>query len=675
MSDFSQFQAAVFYQASMMSNYNLFRVDTTRDELWDTYINAFPEGTNLVYRKRKEYDCSCCKHFIRNAGNIVAIINGQMVSIWDIEINDPTFKRVANHLSMAVHAKLINQPFFHHTSQIGIQRNFEMSNDNERTQWNHFFMEVPSRYKVSKAAIGTKIGEARSNFSVLFRGLTEISLQTVDTCIELIAQNSIYRGAEFLPQFTNFRQRIKQANALSSIGPDIANYAWDLSLKDPHICKIRNSAIGTLMIDIEEGIDLDKAVELFGKKLDPANYKRPISLASPRQIDAMKATFEELGITPALSRRYAVLQDISINDVLYADRTTQEGLDVFGSLKASVPSTGVKSFGEVVEVPIENFMQNVLPSVTRIELMLENQHTNNLVSLIAPSDPDALNMLKWVNPFSWSYNGEVTDTMSQRVKAKGGNVDGDLRFTIQWNENRDNKSDLDAHCVTPYGNTIYYHNKGQRHTCSGKLDIDIQHPGNSTAVENIIWTDKTEMPVGKYQLLVHQYNADTRATSGFDAEIEFGGKTYSFNYPKRLVQDEKIKVASIYWDGHEFSLTPQLEHSESIKTIWGVTTQNFHKVRVIINSPNHWGEETTGNKHWFFMLDNCINDTGARGFYNEFLGSEMVQHRKGLEMLGSMTKVQDSSEQLSGLGFSSTKADSVICKITGSFNRVIKIIF
>ncbi len=35
------------------------------------------------------------------------------------------------------------------------------------------------------------------------------------------------------------------------------------------------------------------------------------------------------------------------------------------------------------------------------------------------------------------------------------------------------------------------------------------------------------------------------------------------------------------------------------------------------------------------MLDGCLNDGSARGFYNEFLKSELDPHRKVFEMVGA----------------------------------------
>jgi hypothetical protein len=92
-------------------------------------------------------------------------------------------------------------------------------------------------------------------------------------------------------------------------------------------------------------------------------------------------------------------------------------------------------------------------------------------------------------------------------------------------------------------------------------------------------------------------------------------------------------------------------------------------------SPNYWNGTGIGNKHYFFMLNGCKNDGSARGFFNEFLRSDLDADRKVFEIVGSKMKAAESDEQLSGLGFSSTQRNSVLCRVNGSFTRVIKLVF
>ncbi len=99
---------------------------------------------------------------------------------------------------------------------------------------------------------------------------------------------------------------------------------------------------------------------------------------------------------------------------------------------------------------------------------------------------------------------------------------------------------------------------------------------------------------------------------------------------------------------------------------WGVATEKFTKVNTMMRSPNYWDENQVGNKHWFFMLDGCKNDAPTRGIYNEFLNSGLEKHRKVFEILGDKTKCQPTDDQISGVGFSSTRGDSVVVNVTGA---------
>ena len=96
---------------------------------------------------------------------------------------------------------------------------------------------------------------------------------------------------------------------------------------------------------------------------------------------------------------------------------------------------------------------------------------------------------------------------------------------------------------------------------------------------------------------------------------------------------------------------------------WGLNTEKFVKVNAVTLSPNHWGEDAVGNRHTFFVLEGALNDEPCRGIYNEFLHPRLEKHRKVFEIIGDKTKCQPTEGQLSGLGFSSTKKDSVIVKV------------
>jgi hypothetical protein len=61
--------------------------------------------------------------------------------------------------------------------------------------------------------------------------------------------------------------------------------------------------------------------------------------------------------------------------------------------------------------------------------------------------------------------------------------------------------------------------------------------------------------------------------------------------------------------------------------------------------------------------------------YNEFLKPELDAHRKVFELLGAKLKAPYSDEQVTGLGFSSTQSNELVVRVSGAFNRTLKVQF
>lgn len=72
---FKDFVKAIQKNLQQMSkdSSRLFTVNVDTEKLYNLYLDSFPAGTNEIYRERREYDCSCCRHFIRDVGNVVSI--------------------------------------------------------------------------------------------------------------------------------------------------------------------------------------------------------------------------------------------------------------------------------------------------------------------------------------------------------------------------------------------------------------------------------------------------------------------------------------------------------------------------------------------------------------------------------------------------------------------------
>ena len=680
--DFSKIKTAVAKQFSAIQGHKLFRTQVDKDELWDNYLGSFPDGTNQIYRERTKHDCNYCKQFIRAVGNVVAIIDGKLVSIWDIEVDDQNYQVVANSMAALVKSKPIENVFFHTERTAGIDKNYEDGPDGV-ILWNHFFVNIPPAC-VNTSSIGTALGEARSTFDVFNRGLKELTADAFEAVIDLISQNSLHRGAEFKAAVEGFYALKQQYDKIKTAKAKEL-FAWQHSVAD-HIgvTRIRNTAIGTLLIDLSEGVELDKAVDSFESKVSGNTYKRPNAVYTEKMKLAAAKEVEAMGLTSALSRRRAVMSDISVNNVLFADRDVKPkmaGESPFDMIDISTSTKTSKKLDKVEEVSIDKFVSDILPSATGLEIYLENNHIKSLVSLVAPVDPTAGKLFKWDNNFSWAYNGGVADSfIKERVKAAGGNVDAEVCFRLAWY----NHDDLDLHMIEPDGREIYYgqYRKGRRNDFSpngGQLDVDMNAGGGTTRtpVENIYYSDTSKMKSGRYKLYVNQYNQREKVDFGFEVEVQIRGEVTRYSYNKPVISKGIVIVIEFDYDAKtgEFKIVNSLKGDTVSKEVWGLKTNEFHKVSMMMLSPNHWDGQGVGSKHFFFMLNGCQNEETARGFFNEFLCSDLNQHRKVFEALGSKMLTTPAPDELSGVGFSSTQRASVLCRVTGSFSRTIKILF
>lgn len=688
---FKDFVKAIQKNLQQMSkdSSRLFTVNVDTEELYNLYLDSFPAGTNEIYRERREYDCSCCRHFIRDVGNVVSIKNGELHTIWGINpVSDDKYNVVAAALDAYVKQKAVLGVFLKKEKRIGTPENREMLPTGKINKYEHFFVDLPE-ICIFKECYGHTLEGDLSQFrdvrNVFKRSLDEISKEAVDTVLELIAQNSLYKGAEWKKQLTEFKNYQKEYGKLTDEQKEL--WIWEKSIAAGAVIgKIRNHSIGTLLVNISEGMDLDLAVRKYEQIVAPVNYKRPKAIFTKKMLEDAKKTITELGYMDSLQRRFATLDDITVNNILFSNKDAAKritgAMDLFDEMEQDV-AIDPKRFSKVEEISAEDFIKNVLPVAKELEVYLENKHIQNMVSLIAPEVADAKTMFKWNNGMSWAYTGNITDSdIKENVKAAGGSVTGVVRFSIQWNDgNGKDNSDLDAHCLEPQGGDhIYFSHKISRYT-GGELDIDITDPiyqcksNGGVAVENITYPSKERMKPGTYKFYVNQYSF--RNSQGFKAEVEVNGEIHSYEYNTPVRGN--VDVAEVILDqSGNFKVVDKLPGNCATisKDVWGIKTLQFTPVSVVCYSPNYWDEQKgIGHQHLFFMLKDCINPEEPNGYYNEFLKPELEQHRRVFEALGTKAHVKDVDDQLSGVGFSLTKRNDLIIKVKGATERVVKVKF
>lgn len=651
MSDFHVFATAVNTRFNQIATTELYTVDT--GDLFENYLAAFPAGTNPLFRVRTEFDCSCCKNFVRNIGHVVAIVGGHIHTVWSIPNLPYPFNVVAAALDDLVRQLPITGIYRTTERKYGAQRTVSMaSGETVAKEWNHFFCAVPTRNRPTNPDKAR--GDANTAAQVFRRGLDELSITAAETVLDLIAGNSLYRGEEHKRAVSEFAT-VKRAY---DTAPDKNLFVW--SNVDNPVARFRNTAIGTLVTDLSAGTPLDDAVRMFESKVAPTNYKRTTALITPRMIEQAVTQLRDLGLESAIERRMARLADVSVNNVMFVDNSVR-GVMRDGNLTDMLMSA-VKpvtpDLKHATLISIDEFVTSVVPTASSIDLLVQNKHVGNFVTVTAPAHADAGKLFRWDNGFAWSYEGEVADSIKQRVKRAGGNVDNaTLRVSLSWS----NFDDLDIHCHDPLNRHIYY---GDKHNV---LDVDMNAggPRSRDPVENLSWV-RAALRDGVYRVSVNQYAKRENIDVGFTIEVECGGELRRFHYDKAVAGNVECFGIHIR-DGQIAGMVvrPALKADAASQSVWSVATETLVPVNTLMSSPNHWDDQGVGNKHWFFILKGCKNPAATRGIYNEFLDARLEPHRKVFEVLGSKTKCEPTDDQLSGVGFSSARGDSVTAVVKG----------
>lgn len=694
-----------------MKGKTLFRVELSGRQIWDKYLQSFSEENNPKFRdpESSSHNCNHCKNFIRRYANVVAIDDDyNLITLFDVDASEE-YRESIDVIAEDIRNSKVADVFFEtftelnslpyesckmtqNAFKLGVVENhkkytkteaetFGVVKEDEIRTFNHFSLKLPKQYvDMSGNSVESIMAGHRDAKNVFQRAMGEISLETLELVRDLINQGSLLNGDSHLHKLDAIiplKEEYDNNVSTTEIGD---KWCWVKS-NNFQFAKFRNELIGVLCTELSQGEELNKACTNWNKRVDPANYMKAKAPITKRQIQEAQNFVEENGYEASFNRRIAIKDDIDVSEILHVN--SGNGSIVKGSIFDNVKSTkkgrhSRNKFENLEEISIDKFMDKILPTATSLEVFLENSHEGNMVTLTTANDLESKPIFNYSNNYSQTFSGNLAgkSEIKDQVVSQGGKV-GVLRFSIMWSpkDSIDN-SDLDAHCVEPSGFEIYFSSKVSR-TTGGNLDIDITNPRNHKqngkgVVENITYPSISKMKDGTYMFYVNQYSG--RNSQGFTAEIEFNGEIYSYTY-SNPVRGE-IPVAEVILKDGEFTINHKLPETNQSREIYGLETKEFHKVNLMCLSPNHWGDNKVGDKHYLFMLDNCKAPGKIRSFHNVDLIPKLRKHRKVLEVLGnsSMIKTTDKNE-LSGLGFNATVNDELIVKVQGSHKRMLKIKF
>lgn len=321
---FHQFKNLIATQLKWLSQNSvcLFRLDISKELLWDTYLESYRPQDNPIVNVNRLHDCNCCQGFIKRFSNVCGIVDGKIVTIWDIPTDVPQpFDVVIEAMQNALKDKKISGKFLYDLKHMGVDYNYGnpptqvqslmgsyMSVDKSQQRFEHFFCVTPDVAYSNN--VSTELSQFEQTHQVIKRSLEELTLEAAQLVLDIANDGNLARGEQMKPQLEAFVKLYKEW--LESNKSDL--FIWESVQKYGRLVAIRNTAIGTLLINLSEGMDVSEAIFKYNNIVDPANYKRVVPVFTEKQRQDAANTIKGLGYEHSLQCRHAKLSDISINN-------------------------------------------------------------------------------------------------------------------------------------------------------------------------------------------------------------------------------------------------------------------------------------------------------------------------------------------------------------------------
>lgn len=364
--------------------------------LWDLYLDSFTDPAD-----RQHHTCHACRQFIQRYGALVTIdANGRKTSaLWAQAGTPQHFRPAVAAMDRAVRRARVTGVFLSNDKTWGTP---------QTGTWRHLAVR-PTPGMLAKRALltaGQMMAEKREDFLTVVRALEEFTRQHLDTALDLLKTDSLYRSEKVLGQAEWLRNlHAARANARAH-GAARANVVWRAVATAPAgFCHPRSSMIGTLLEDIAAGKDYDAVARAFAAKMHPLAYQRPQAAPAAGAIAAAEKVIAQLDAAGALARRFARVDEVQAVWRPAPPKTERpERGGVFGHLqpKGSAPTRSMRIPAQTMTWT--KFETTVLPTADRLEILAPAH--GNYAALVTAVDPDAPPIIQWDhedarNPVSW----------------------------------------------------------------------------------------------------------------------------------------------------------------------------------------------------------------------------------------------------------------------------------
>lgn len=387
------------FEIANNSNEPLFT--TAIDNLYDIFLE------NLPAEARQHYNCRACRHFVNRYGSLVTIDDeGYIHPVMWYGMVPEFFHNSIIEIRKAITNSKVDGVFLTSEKRLGVAKT---------GVWNHMAVDI-TKDRIHRNRIHNEwqvMAQKKQDYLMLMSALTKYKQSTIETAVNLLRSNTIYRSEKVLGIAEWFLDVKTTVETLK--GKQKSNYIWKKSATAPAgFCHVSSSMIGTLLDDIEDGMGIDMVKSRFESKMNPLKYQRPQVAPAAQNVARAEEIVAKLGIANSLKRRFARLEELNL---LWKPREVKTkasvGTGVFAGIKTK-EETRTKPRSHLIAkggtMTWDKFQRTVLPNANKIELYIP-YNTESYAAMVTAEDPSAPPIIQWDseenrNPLSWYlYSG------------------------------------------------------------------------------------------------------------------------------------------------------------------------------------------------------------------------------------------------------------------------------
>lgn len=440
------------WNETLMSKDPLF--STNCGNLYDIFLY------NLPAEARKHYDCNACRSFINRYGSLVHVDESGVAMPAMFHGAWPKFfaDALAAMRDIVCDAK-ITSPFITSEKRLGIPKT---------GIWSHMAVDVPRdiRWTDRLKTADQRMAELKQDHETLWNAITKYSIDTAKTAVNLLSSNSLFRSEKFIAQARWFLDILEMKSSHKST---YRNLIWRRVVKAPAgYCHVPGSTLGSLLDDIQEGMDFDTIKNRFNAKVDPLRYQRPQVAPTSQNVARAEKIFAELGLENSLKRRYARLDEIQTIWKPTPVENSKRSTGIFSQIKTK-DSTPKRPANNLVAPPTTmtwvKFQRDILTTAKKIEYSVSAYNYGPYAAIVTASDMDAPPIIGWDreearNPFSWYLYANGSTARSWNLPSGWVEVTAISEQPNLWTPGNEH-----------YGNGVFFILKGCRDTRSSSLAL------------------------------------------------------------------------------------------------------------------------------------------------------------------------------------------------------------